>query len=364
MPHGGRVAEPARPYEPYRPERPGEGEQAPGATRGREHGIRLENLTYSEGRTEEALPWIKLRLPDDTSAHDYVKQEFVKQIKALSEATFDREQAAVISLFRDKASEEAFQQIPSENRKQVNQINASTFDAVFRRNRTATFLVLGHIENGVFVSRDSGDNVVGHIGVNELVRIAEKSGVTLIPIGCGSGEYAKAGVINDFYSVDAISRIGLALQRSRTFLELYENIASKTLQLVFDVSALSEIGRRLIITKRETTTEVGEIYIPAVHVPPSSTTSALLTTTTTGGGGGDGCSGPGCGCAAIFILVVILLNVYASEGKDQVPTFDKPEDMLKAIDALLKQGGLSKDKIKELESLRDAIVKGRSTHGR
>jgi hypothetical protein len=108
------------------------------------------------------------------------------------------------------------------------------FKKILLSNKGSRTVILGHIENGEFVTLDKSGNEIFRISISEIQTFQKENKLELILLGCNSAsEGASSGALNKFNSVDALNRLETA-KETQNVEEFLDSLSMGTIHFLVD----------------------------------------------------------------------------------------------------------------------------------
>lgn len=158
----------------------------------------------------------------------------------------------IISLVADSATVNTVNEVGlSKKATMVSGDASSSMDQIreaFEQQAGKQLVVLGHVESGSFVVRDSSGNQVTSVAIQDLRSLAAENNVLLIEIGCNTASVgdassaADAGVLTRFNTVEAVQKLSKAVE-ANNLSEFFERLADEDLKVVVQSEAVEKIIR-------------------------------------------------------------------------------------------------------------------------
>lgn len=178
----------------------------------------------------------------------------------LSNKKFNSNDVKVASLFIDSGTEKEIMKtskVRSARLKGDSKSLRSEEDLrkLFKEANGSTLILLGHVEGENYVIRTSKNVEQLKVSISKVREIARENDVVLIDIGCETTKSIKEqqigfGVMTKYNSVDAVKSLGIALTKSKTYLDFLENLSSKNLKIVLEPSFAEQRLTRATIYAR------------------------------------------------------------------------------------------------------------------
>lgn len=110
------------------------------------------------------------------------------------------------------------------------------FKALLLSNKGNRTAIIGHIENGNFVTIDKAGKEIFRIPISEIEVFQKENKLELIILGCNSaGEGANSGTLNKFNSIDALNRLKTT-EKTENIEQFLDSLSFKPLHFVIDES--------------------------------------------------------------------------------------------------------------------------------
>lgn len=162
----------------------------------------------------------------------------------LKKREFNMENVHLISLVKESGTENAINKskILSKLRIPKNGTNITDISMIeksFQQAKGKTVILIGHIEDEHFVTRDSRNNIIFSTKLSIVRTLAEKYQIELIDLGCRTaqeikGDSLNVGVTTRFNTVEAIDSIHRAISKSKNYEDFFDNLTSEGLKIVID----------------------------------------------------------------------------------------------------------------------------------
>ena len=108
------------------------------------------------------------------------------------------------------------------------------FKNLLLSNKGKRTAIIGHIENGDFVTIDKGGKEIFRIPISEIEIFQKENKLELIILGCNSaGEGAGSGALNKFNSIDALNRLKTT-EKTENIEQFLDSLSFGTLHFVID----------------------------------------------------------------------------------------------------------------------------------
>lgn len=170
--------------------------------------------------------------------------------QALNQLKSSPTDTKILSLVSDSATIEATKKTGLEGKTLMNMADRSAADIqkIFEEQSGKQVVVLGHVENGNFVVRDSGGNETARVVISDLRKLASDNNVLLIEVGCNTASVGDAlngpdvGVTTRFNTVEATHKLAQAIDATNMS-EFLQRLADKDLKVVVESDAIEKIVR-------------------------------------------------------------------------------------------------------------------------
>lgn len=108
------------------------------------------------------------------------------------------------------------------------------FKGILLNNKDKRVIILGHIEDGHFVTLDKDGTEIFNISIEEIQQIQEENDLSILLLGCNSGlEGGKTGVINKFNSVEVLNRLETT-EKTKNIREFLDSLGFRVCRFVLD----------------------------------------------------------------------------------------------------------------------------------
>jgi hypothetical protein len=112
--------------------------------------------------------------------------------------------------------------------------STDNFKNLLLSNKGKRTVVIGHIEDGNFVTIDKSGNEIFRTSISEIEAFQKDNQLELILLGCNSaGEGAGSGALNKFNSIDALNRLKTT-EKTKNIEEFLDSLSFRTLHFVVD----------------------------------------------------------------------------------------------------------------------------------
>ena len=189
---------------------------------------------FPDGRPERLVPL----------EHVYSRMGDVAEARAaltrLSSTELKRKEIKIVALTTDTAT---LHELHANASDALVTEPAQSIDAMkdlFGRSKYATFVVLGHFEDGSFKVRDATGKVVAHVALPELLQAAQEADVGIVPLGCYTAGAGTGGAATKFNTLSAAKRLGVALNAAN-YADFFQGIGGQDLAFVFDSKTASSL---------------------------------------------------------------------------------------------------------------------------
>jgi hypothetical protein len=244
--------------------------------------------------------------------------------KHLRSNPFRQDDIRLLSLVLNTSTSNAIHaQIPEKNQIQAKDLTPEAIISLLKEQQNRRVFILGHIEDGAFVTVDAAGRELLRMPISRLQEAAAANALQMFILGCHSASVSKAGINAAFNTVDVVERFAKALSSAQTVAEFYELIAGPDLTIVIDKSVTTKNGteNEMTMTVRRKATRVGGRRSRTVgtlmHTVTSATAAPIPTPSpiaTDENGGTSGTGGQGNGstiseAAPMWIWVALMATV-------------------------------------------------------
>ncbi|RAJ90046.1 hypothetical protein LX87_05525 [Larkinella arboricola] len=152
---------------------------------------------------------------------------------------FSKEDIRIISLVTNSATEKKIDElIPKSLILNVDFTNLTidNFRQKLINNKDRTIFLLGHIENGYFVTYDETGRKIFDISISEIAKITQEQNISIFLIGCKSAEFTNGritSIVNKFNTVQAVEKVSKAIN-ANDYMDFFQKMSSEDLQIVVE----------------------------------------------------------------------------------------------------------------------------------
>lgn len=130
----------------------------------------------------------------------------------------------VLSLIDDYSTQKSIEAHFPNNHLKFGLTSQSELIRRIKTHSSKTIFILGHIEDGKFVIRDSQGAIKFEIELREVERFGDIFNANIFPIGCNSAEFG-TGIAAEFNSLDIIDRLSSGLEKGKSYGDILAHLA-------------------------------------------------------------------------------------------------------------------------------------------
>lgn len=139
----------------------------------------------------------------------------------------------ILSFVKDTRTEKRITELFFENNIKFKFKSNKKLERQLKKNRGKTVFVVGHIENGKFVTYSSGKEIY-QISIKELMSMGERTGVRIFPFGCNSAKYSKSGINKPLRSYRDTEDLIKAIKNNNKIGDALSEFAGKKYKFIID----------------------------------------------------------------------------------------------------------------------------------
>lgn len=161
----------------------------------------------------------------------------------LERQPFQSKNTSFISLFEDSGTAAAIAASPHvkaiELRDRQDLVWHERLDAALAASKGKSLVIIAHTEHESLVIRDARGVLKFQASVQDIVDRAAAANVQLVLLGCETASFVHEqssglGVIGQYRSTDAVSKLEIALSQARSARQFYESLSGENLKLVVE----------------------------------------------------------------------------------------------------------------------------------
>lgn len=151
------------------------------------------------------------------------------------------EEMKVISLVKDSKTNRYIDNNFSNNR--IKYDFKKTLREALKSEKRKSIFILGHIENGSFVTRKNG-KIIFEFNLNQIKTLEAELNINIFALGCNSGYYLPHGMKNSINSLDAVKRFHIALKNknNHTIADFLNDFTGKGFDIILGQKPFPDLG--------------------------------------------------------------------------------------------------------------------------
>jgi hypothetical protein len=125
--------------------------------------------------------------------------------------------------------------------------SSDKFKDLLLKNKPNRTIILGHIEDGEFITIDKAGNEIFKIGIDELAKFQKENDLRLVLLGCNTGKEGVPGPLSKFTSSSVLDRLGKC-ENTKTAKEFLDSLSYGTFHFLVDQTFFggSLVTRRVV----------------------------------------------------------------------------------------------------------------------